>query len=698
MNSYERIQGNIKRVIFHNDDNHFYVLLVNTEDDQIVVAGNLPNFKNEDTKYGYEFSGTFVEHAKYGLQFKALEANLVMPSQAENIIDFLSNSNFKGIGKKTAQNIYELYGSENVLDDILLNPEPLLTLNGIDENKVAMITTEITKYQQDDSLFNFMSEHNLNYNQLMQLYNKANIEINDFITILNENPYLLMKHNVSYNDVNKIVDSLELADRELYQFAGYLYQKLKDLTFRSGATYLERHILLDEQNDIDMVEDALVYLADVLLIAIEDDKIFEYEQYQAEVFIAEFFDEFAKENKDEDINDLLDQYESYHGITFNPLQKEALDKAVNHSISIITGGPGTGKSTIVDALIYIIKENNPRTNIALCAPTGKASKRLSDLTSLEATTIHKMLKYDMRKNNFAHNIFNPLEYDVLIIDEASMIDNILMANLLKASFHIKQIIFLGDVNQLPSVAQGQVLSDLINSQHIDVTFLQEIYRQKEGSHIIDLAYRILNNDQITEVDINNEEISLVSLDDREQINTILKEYAAQEQYEQCQIIAPIYGGVLGIDKINQSVQRLKHQDQAPLHEHDYVIQLKNRNDEKVYNGDTGYILSVNPKQIIIDFSDTIITYDKAMQHELALAYAISIHKAQGNEYNKVIIILQKQSSHFLDKKMLYTAITRAKKELVIISNLDIINHSAHLKIDNERHTMLKERLNKVLSK
>lgn len=698
MNSYERIQGNIKRVIFHNEDNHFYVLLVNTEDDQIVVAGNLPNFKNEDTKYGYEFSGTFVEHAKYGLQFKALEANLVMPSQAENIIDFLSNSNFKGIGKKTAQNIYELYGSENVLDDILLNPEPLLTLKGIDENKVAMITTEITKYQQDDSLFNFMSEHNLNYNQLMQLYNKANIEINDFITILNENPYLLMKHNVSYNDVNKIVDSLELADRELYQFAGYLYQKLKDLTFRSGATYLERHILLDEQNNIDMVEDALVYLADVMLIAIEDDKIFEYEQYQAEVFIAEFFDEFTKENNNEDINDLLDQYESYHGITFNPLQKEALDKAVNHSISIITGGPGTGKSTIVDALIYIIKENNPRTNIALCAPTGKASKRLSDLTSLEATTIHKMLKYDMRKNNFAHNIFNPLEYDVLIIDEASMIDNILMANLLKASFHIKQIIFLGDVNQLPSVAQGQVLSDLINSQHIDVTFLQEIYRQKEGSHIIDLAYRILNNDQITEVDINNEEISLVSLDDRKQINMILKEYAAQEQYDQCQIIAPIYGGVLGIDKINQSVQRLKHQDQAPFHEHDYVIQLKNRNDEKVYNGDTGYIISVNPKQIVIDFSDTIITYDKAMQHELALAYAISIHKAQGNEYNKVIIILQKQSSHFLDKKMLYTAITRAKKELVIISNLDIINHSAHRKIDNERHTMLKERLNKVLSK
>lgn len=698
MNSYERIQGNIKRVIFHNEDNHFYVLLVNTDDDQIVVAGNLPNFKNEETKYGYEFSGQFVEHAKYGLQFKALEANLVMPSQTENIIDFLSNSNFKGIGKKTAQNIYELYNSENVLGDILLNPEPLLTLKGIDENKVAMITAQITKYQQDDNLFNFINEHNLNYNQLMKLYNKASIEINDFITILNDNPYLLMKHNVSYNDINKIVDSFELADRDLYQFAGYLYQKLKDLTFRSGSTYLERHILLDEQEDIDMIDEALSYLADVLLIIIEGDKIFEYEQYQAEVFIAEFFDEFAKENSNEDIANLLDQYESYHGIRFNTLQKEALDKAVNNSISIITGGPGTGKSTIVDALIYILKGNNPYVNIALCAPTGKASKRLSDLTSLEATTIHKMLKYDMRKNNFAHNIFNPLEYDVLIIDEASMIDNLLMAHVLKASFHIKQIIFLGDVNQLPSVSQGQVLSDLINSQHIDVTFLQEIYRQKEGSYIIDLAYRILNNEQIVEADINNEEIRLISLDNRKQINALLAEYAGYELYEQCQIIAPLYGGVLGIDKINRTVQSLKHEDQLTFHEKDYVIQLKNRNDEKVYNGDTGYIVSVNPKQMVIDFNDKTITYDKTMQHELALAYAISIHKAQGNEYNKVIIILQKQSSHFLDKKMLYTAITRAKKELVIISNLDIINHSIHRKIDNQRHTMLKERLNKVLSK
>ncbi|MDL2212192.1 AAA family ATPase, partial [Erysipelotrichaceae bacterium OttesenSCG-928-M19] len=381
-----------------------------------------------------------------------------------------------------------------------------------------------------------------------------------------------------------------------------------------------------------------------------------------------------------------------NGIMFNDEQKKALDQGVNCPISIITGGPGTGKSTIVDAIIFIIKRLDKRSLIGLCAPTGKASKRLTELTSENSMTIHKLLKFDMHNNTFGHNIFNPLDFDVLIVDEASMIDNLLMGNLLKACFNVSKIILLGDYNQLPSVSQGQVLKDLIDSKYLYTTYLKTIYRQKEGSKIIEMAYKVLNKEKL-DLAFFDEEVKLIASNDSEAIYQQLLTYTKLANKNDIQILAPIYKGLLGIDNINQNVKRIIYgADYHKFDLNDRVIQLKNRNDEEIYNGDIGIVENISERQLVVSFDNNTIGYNSLQALELALAYCISIHKAQGNEYDQVILFLPNYNLNFMDNKILYTAITRAKKKLVIISDLESINYAINNIHNTNRKTLLRQNI------
>lgn len=683
------VSGVVQKIIFNNDS--FYIVAIEYEDDSIVVTGN---FNKLEEGQHYEFEGEFVEHAKYGMQFKAYTSNLILPSDEDLVVSYFSGKQFKGIGKKTAADIYKCYeGCDDILSAIIQEPERLKEVKGLNEVKIVNLIKQLSEHTNDQGLFKYLSNYQIDYNDVINVYNRSGLTMNEFIEVLQKDPYLLLKNNVNYKQINKFAHKLELEDYDFYQKAGYLYSLVKQLSFKTGSTY----VLLSELNVEDKLpelDDILRYLSMELMIVVEDDHIYEYEQYKAEKFIGQFISEYNKTIENKDITSLLESYENNKGITFNEEQIQAIKNTINNSISIITGGPGTGKSTVVDALITIFKQLNNKQRICLVAPTGRASKRLSHLTGEKSMTIHKLLKYDMHKGTFSHDIFNPLEYDIIIIDEASMVDNLLMSALLKASFNVKKIIILGDYNQLPSVAEGQVLKDFIDSKVITTTFLNTIYRQKEGSKVIEFAYKILNKETITE-DFFNDEIRLIDLNDNKQIGQLLKDYALQEDKDRLQILSPIYKGKLGIDNLNKNVQRLLFGDQfEKFNIDDRVIQLKNRNEDEIYNGDIGEVIAKSNNKMIVAYEQSAITYKNNELMELNIAYCISVHKAQGNEYDKVIVFIPDYYLNFVDNKILYTAITRAKKELVIVTNLDILNNV----IQNTHHETRKTNLKQIIQK
>lgn len=691
----EKIIANIKKIIFHNPENSYYILSSEYEDEQLVIVGN---FNKIEIDHDYEFIGEYVDHYKYGQQFKGYEANILLPTQEELFIKFLSSKQFEGIGKKRAKAIYDLYYEEendNILNAILTNPNKLNELKNFTEKKKNIFLEKLQEQSSEQGLFSFLNTYQIEYQYIINLYNKTGLKLNEFITILKNDPYLLINYNVSFKAIDKFAFQLNIIDYDSKRARGYFIDVLKSETFKTGSTYLDiekikQIFLLEYQEDI--FEQTKEILVENRSIICEDTHIYEYQQYENECFIAAFINEFQENSSNQDITTNLEEYQNYTGITFNVAQKQALEVAINNKISIITGGPGTGKSTIVDALVNICEKLYPKEKIGLVAPTGKASKRLSELTDNKSMTIHKLLQYDMFNQTFGCNIFNPLEYDTLIIDEASMIDNTLMASLLKASFDLKRIIILGDYNQLPSVSQGQVLKDLIDSQTINTTFLKEIYRQKQGSKIIELAYNVLERDCIDH-EFFNDEVQLISYNDDKAIYQAIMQYQDYDNKDYFQIISPIYKGKFGIDNININMQKTLFPNSEDIFNiGDRVLQLKNRNDEEVYNGDVGEVEKITDDKITVYFDEKLISYNKMQQIDLKLAYCISVHKAQGNEYDSVVLFLPNYCANFIDNKIFYTAITRAKKKLVIVSSLDVVNKAIHNEYHSQRRTGLKDKL------
>lgn len=689
----EVIEAYVKKIIFSNQTNNYYILATIYDDEELTITGNFINIE-EDKEY--EFTGDFFEHEKYGLQFKAIQANLILPTSRDMVIDFLSGSNFTGVGKKLAESIFEVYEDyEDILTDILENPEHLTAIKGMSQRKIEAVILGIKEHSDNNGLFTFLNKYQIEYSDVSNVFNKANLNVNEFINILETDPYLLLEKSISFKAIDRFASLLPLDDFPYLRAKGYVYASLKNECFKTGSTYLNKidfmMLFINYQNyDIQSEFDTiLAELSQEQLIVIDEDKIYEYKQYDNERFIADFVLELGKVKADQDIETYLSDYENYHGITFNERQKKAINNGINCPISIITGGPGTGKSTIVDALVTIIRKLDRRLLIGLAAPTGKASKRLTSLTSESSMTIHKMLKFDMHSNTFGHDLLNPLDYDVLIIDEASMIDNILMGSLLKAARNVKKIIFLGDYNQLPSVSQGQILKDLIESEALYVTYLNQIYRQKKGSTVIELAYKVLNREEITN-DFFDDEVRLIDFSDDKEIRAVLDDYVAYNNKNEIQIMAPLYKGKLGIDNINKNIQRIIFGDNFEKYNRgDRVLQLKNRNDDEIYNGDVGIIDEITRNGMLVAFDHRVFEYNRVQTIDLTLAYCISIHKAQGNEYQKVIIFLPNYNLNFMDNKIFYTAITRTKSELIIISDLKTINTAINNIHNNKRETNLR---------
>ena len=692
----EEINGHIIKVIYNQ--NNFLIAVLKTEDGPITITG--PSFEfDEDSNY--KFSGDYVNHPVYGFQFKFSSYLKIMPTKKDEVIKFFSSSLFKGIGKKTATKIYDSLGEECI--NILVKDRNYLNELNLSEKIKNSILEGLESLNDFGNQIRFeLMSNGFNDNEAKKIYLKYK---DDLPKVINDNPYNLYNDvkNIQYEHVINYSKNIDCEDKELKYNECLLIKLFNLITFETGDIYLNyedfESIFYKYSNyDLNIV---LEYSINNHHIINVNDRYYLASFYDDELFISEYLKNFNK-NHDIDIDKINYEIESYlysTGIDLSGKQKEAVINSFKNNFSIITGGPGTGKTTLIDALMKIHFSFGSYHNGIVVAPTGRASKRISELCGCEARTIHSLLRWDKDSEQFVFNEKNPITYDFIIIDEFSMVDNELFASFLKAAAYVKKIIIIGDYNQLPSIRQGDLLNDLINSNYFVCTTLNHNFRQSENNEIIDLAYKIINDDNDIDLRFYGKDIIYINSDNNLKVlennlkNNIMKKYDIQ-------CLSPMRKYNYGIDNINNLVQSIFNPKVKGIIEHkvgnnifrenDRIIQLKNRVADDIFNGDIGYIqeIDLKDKSIYSLFDGTHAFHSFNELDELYLAYCVTIHKAQGSEYPIVHLILDKTHKHMLNKNLIYTAITRAKNKLYIYGDQELIKYALTKKLKKRKTTLI----------
>lgn len=717
------IKGNFKKTIFSTNEGYtvglFRVKSSDIEeliDKTITFTGYFHELNEVDT---YEFTGKLVEHKKYGKQFNVEKYTKVLPDSIDSTIDFLTSGLFKGIGKKKAKLLVDKY-KDKTLDIILNSPEDLILIPTITKKNIDVLHNTLQEYSASYEIVIYLNELGFNINDSTIIYNfyKENTK-----KIIEEDIYRLIIDikNMTYKKIDYIALSMGVEKNSLIRLRGSILYIMEEISNRLGHTYYladEIYSHLTNLLKIDISEEefhnSLESLIDDFLIIEKNNLYYLYELYSSEDLIARRLKLLSHTtNKRKNIDTIIETVESNLNIKYNTEQINAIKKSINNSVLIITGGPGSGKTTIIKGIIETYKEINKLSytnlldEVALLAPTGRAAKRMSEVSSYPASTIHSFLKWQKESNKFLVNEYHKSKAKLLIIDETSMIDVSLMASLLKGvSVHTK-IILIGDDHQLPSVGPGDMLHNLIDSEVIDVIELKNIYRQSSKSKIIDLAYNIRNMNIDESIFNNSPDLSFINCSEKDIIDHI-KELAITYKdlsYKDFQILIPMYKGINGIDNINNKIQELYNPKtnnneivigETIFRENDKVICLTNQIDEDIYNGDIGIIEEVNniKKELLIDFDGIKCRVTKSNFKDIKLAYAISIHKAQGSEFNTVVIPICRAYSKMLYQKLIYTAVTRAKQNLYLIGSFDSLVYATNNNISSLRKSSLKEIIQK----
>ncbi|WP_297669996.1 ATP-dependent RecD-like DNA helicase [Thomasclavelia sp.] len=712
--------GYIRKIRFYSESSNYIVALIDVEqeDKLITMNGYMNNFNDYDK---YLFIGDYEIHPKYGKQFKLSEYRIILAKESDEIIKYLSSPLFKGVGQKLAKQIVDSLG-EDCLTIIKNDKHSLDCVMAMTEKKRDMIYEVLTNSDYDQEVMQFFMGHGIslkNLGLIQAFYKEKTLEV------LQNNPYRLIEDidGIGFKTADELALKTGGALDNPNRIKAAIVYSIKQYGFNTGSTYcLIEEIVKTFKQLIYSIEENIFYeyldeLIDNGLIIKENERYYYHEMYEAEVNIANYLkirinhdDESIDESR---VDQLLQDFEKNQGITYAKKQKEALFYFLKSSVMILTGGPGTGKSTIVHALLKIYTSLYPEDKIGLVAPTGRAAKRLTELTGIEACTIHRLLKWDLHTNTFAMNRTNPLDIDVLIIDEFSMVDCLLLSKLFDAGRKISKILFIGDYYQLPSVAPGNVLKDLIEAG-VKTIELDEIFRQAKDSGIIQLAHHIINN-EIDDIDLfdHYQDINffpMLNYDVIKNVKTIVNK-ALEEGYEtsDIQVLAPMYQGVAGIDALNDALQDVFNPKDQCLDSYkigrmeyrigDKILQLKNRVDDNVFNGDIGILIDICRKDnfeylqdtLIVDFDGNIVEYTSQNFNTITLAYCMSIHKSQGNEFKIVIMPVLSDYYIMLRRNLLYTAITRAKQSLFIMGDSKAFMHGLHNYQDNRRKTTLKLR-------
>ena len=688
------IKGKVRQIIYEGSNGYKIGLfkVKDTDDEEvkdflnrtITFTGTFMELNFDDY---YQFDGYYMYHERYGNQFVVKNYNRILPDSKDALIEFLTSDLIKGCGVKTAVKIVDELGLD-ALNIIKEDPNALLKIDGLSEKKAAKIYESILKYSQIDETLLKLQEYGFSIPDATKLINNFGDKT---LILVKEDIYSLIEY-VPFNKLDKIyLDKLN--NNDALRAKACIIESLKRMGFQSGSTYALFDDLLAFVNhefnlnlDDVALDNYLEELIDLGNIINDNNHYYLCDVYEDEKAIAEYLARINKMDKKiatlKDIKELEEEYE----IKYNTEQKNAILSAVNNGITIISGGPGVGKTTIVNAIckLYIkkLRLNSEQilSDIALLAPTGRAAKRMCEKTNLPATTIHRFLKWNKDNNEFQINEYNKNYHKLIIVDEMSMIDNFLFASLLRGLTANITLVLVGDYFQLPSVGSGNVLRDLILSNKFHYCPLNAIYRQTSNSYIPILASEIKERNTESDFFTPKDDYNFIETNNY-QIKGTLKQIinkAIAKGYNEndIQVLAPLYKGENGIDNLNLMLRDIFNPDKKNelkfndviYKEHDKVLQLVNDPDNNVFNGDIGYIEHIDlvKKEVMINFFGNYIIYKKEDLINIKHAYAISIHKSQGSEFNFVIIPISNNYHRMLYNKLLYTAVSRGKKSIIIL--------------------------------
>lgn len=713
----EEVIGKLKVVVFHNRENLYSVIKIKIDEDDKNYLTVVGNFNIPNTTNNYKFIGEYNVHPRFGSQFVATSYEELLPTSKEEIERYLSSPLFKGIGKKTAEKITNLLG-DDAIEKIKNDPDVLDTI--LNENQKETILEQLLHEDYFDEAVRTFMVNGLSMKMLLKI---RSIYQEDMVRLIKENPYRLVDEvdGISFKIADALALKLGFDTLDGNRIKAALLYSANMATYETSSTYTSLDKIIATFNNIisDIDETSINYFIECLMkegkLFKVGEKVYPYKQYNAEEINAQVLSKFITRIvmglDNEEIKTYISKIENSLNIEYDEDQKASIINCLNSGISIITGGPGTGKTTIINALIKVYELLYPKNKILLAAPTGRASKRLSLITGIKASTIHSHLKWDLHSNTFSVNKDNPLDGDLLIIDEFSMVDNILLSKLLDACNNISQIVIVGDDDQLPSVGPGNVLKDLIDTDLINVIRLNKIYRQSEISNIIKLAHHIKNDEDVSEdfendvtfYETTNGDIKEKLLD---YIDLAIKKGYS---YEDIQVIAPMYSGMNGIDNLNIVLQdyfnpasEFKNElklGSVVYREGDRILQLKNQNEDGVYNGDIGTLVSVEQNidkvkgsKLVVDYDDNLVEYSNGDFVNIRHAYCISVHKSQGSEYPLIIAPFSYNYQRMLAKNLIYTAITRARKKLVLIGDYNSFIYGKNNCKYQKRYTTLKEKI------
>ena len=709
------IKGIIQEIIFRNNDNGYTVATLESNNEIITCVGKFPQISEGEC---VELDGSFTKHNRYGEQFNVTKTKIAKPTTKDGIVKYLSSGLIRGVGPVTALSIVNYFG-EATLDVIEFNPSRLSEVRGISVKKAEEIGEAFNEIKKMQNSVMLMQEYNISTGLAVKIYNTY-FDKTEYI--LKENPYKLCEDvdGIGFYTADKIAQKMGISELSEFRFRAGILHVLKENSDKTGNTFITKPNLESELTnllrvatnniEIDKVINNLIMDSLIKVFELNDNQVIMLSKlYNTEKIVGltlNLLNELGK-GKNLDVSDSIKYYEQVNRLQMHDNQKHAIEMAVNNGVSVITGGPGTGKTTIVKCMLQIFKGMGKV--VKLLAPTGRAAKRLSESTGEEASTIHRALVVDFLSgdNMFVYNANNKLPFDVVIVDEVSMVDVMLMSYLVRVLKKGTQLVLVGDKDQLPSVGAGNVLGDIIESGVINVCELTHIYRQSENSLIITNAHSI-NNSKMPLLDNKSSDFFYeAKKEPSEMLSSVVKLTCERiPKYlnidpAKIQVLAPMKSGLCGVDNLNKNLQEKLNPPSLKKPEvvtekvvyrlGDRVMQITNNYERNwikddgeegtgVFNGDIGEITFIEPNslEITVLFEDgRYAKYLKKDLAELVLSYAITIHKSQGSEFDVVIIPVISGPPMLLTKNLLYTAVTRAKRMVVLVGSKQSIAMMVH---------------------
>ncbi len=724
------IQGIVKALIFYSNENSYNIIKVKITDsnenlsifnfdDYITVTGYFPQpLRGEEIK----FFGKFTDNPKYGTQYVVNNFEKQSDTSIAGLIEYLASELFKGIGLKTATNIVNSLG-KGTIKLVIDDKEVLNSIPKMSPKLKEVVYKGIIENKASENTFIKLYGYGITPRTAMKIFKKYQ---NETIAIIEKNPYQLIYdiEGIGFERADLIAKKLGFKDNDPLRVKAMILYLYNLMGINYGHTFLFADQLkdyltkqLNKNEDLVSDDEILDYLEELIsekVFVRQDDMIkltsISYAEENIVNKVKELTSDFKNDLDNKKIDNYIKLFEEINEIEYTDLQKKSIYSALRSNLFILTGGPGTGKTTVIKGIVFVyckynqipIEYNNSLFQVKLIAPTGRAAKRMNETTKLHAETIHRFLGYNFQ-GKFLFNKDNLVEADVIIIDEASMIDVYLASQLFQSIPKTTKVIIVGDEDQLPSVGPGQILKDLIDTDVIDSVRLNTIHRQASDSNIIKLAYDVNNSQLPSDIlkayndryfvseDVNNFESRIVNIISYLQVNNY-------DLHDDIQVLIPMYRGKTGIDNINILLQNefnpntskvLKHGDRE-FRFGDKVIQLSNQVEDNVMNGDQGIVIGITEeKALIVDFLGNEVSYKIGDLINLKHAYAMSIHKSQGSEYKVVILPIYRSYSIMLKRKLLYTAITRAKEKLILIGDIGAFKYGVE-KTEASRQSVLKD--------